>query len=79
VVKAGLSVDALLPAEADIVLFVRQLLRTNRVADDLFGRLLDRHGERWLVELTATIGQYEYIAAIANVFNIGSDVAVSES
>ena len=29
-----------------------------------FDRLLKRHGDRWLVEYTATIGQYQYIAAI---------------
>ena len=32
-------------------------------------RLMERHGERWLVELAATIGQYQYISAINNAFD----------
>jgi len=56
--------------EADIVEFVRQLLRTNRVTDELYNRLVERKGIRWVVELTGTIGQYQYIAAINNVFEL---------
>lgn len=53
-----------------IVDFVRQLLETNTVSDPLFASLHLDHGERWLVELTATIGQYQYISAINNVFQV---------
>lgn len=52
----------------DIVAFTRELLRTNRVGDDLYNRLVERKGLRWVVELTATIGQYQYICAINSVF-----------
>ena len=80
--KAGLSeacisavrnredVSGLEPDERDIITFVRQLLRTNRVEQPLFDALLNRHNERWLVELAATIGQYQYISAINNTFDL---------
>ena len=64
------DVSGLEPDERDIVLFVRELLRTNRVSDEVFNRLLERHGERWLVELAATVGQYQYISAINNTFDL---------
>ena len=56
--------------DRDIVEYVRQLLRTNRVEQGLFDTLLERKGERWLVELTATIGQYQYISAINGAFEV---------
>jgi len=58
------------PDERDIINYTRQLLRTNRVEQGLFDALVQRHGVRWLVELTATIGQYQYIAAINNAFGM---------
>jgi hypothetical protein len=45
-------------------------LRNNKVDQDLFDALKDRHGIRWLVELTATAGQYSYISAINNAFGM---------
>jgi 4-carboxymuconolactone decarboxylase len=56
--------------ERDIINYTRELLRTNRVSDACFEALRGRHGDRWVVELTATIGQYQYIAAINNAFQI---------
>jgi 4-carboxymuconolactone decarboxylase len=64
------DVAALEPDERDIITFVRQLLRTKRVEQSLFDALLSRHGERWLVELAATVGQYQYISAINNTFDL---------
>jgi 4-carboxymuconolactone decarboxylase len=64
------DLGALTDDERDLILFVRQLLRTNRVQQDLFDRLLARHDERWLVEVTATVGQYQYISAINNTFDL---------
>ncbi|MGH2364387.1 MAG: carboxymuconolactone decarboxylase family protein [Chloroflexota bacterium] len=63
-------VDGLLPDERGIILFVRQLLRKNRVEQALFDDLLSRHTARWLVELAATVGQYQYISAITNTFEL---------
>jgi alkylhydroperoxidase family enzyme len=69
-VRSRADVSQLEPDERDIVTFVRQLLRTNRVDQALFDELVRRHDERWLVELTATVGQYQYISAINNAFDI---------
>jgi 4-carboxymuconolactone decarboxylase len=60
-----------LPAtERDVVDYVRQLLRTNRVAQPLFDRLRDQHGVRGLVELTALIGHYGIVTGILNAFEV---------
>ena len=62
---AGLSED-----ETDIVAYVRQLVADNRVDRGVYDRLAARHGERWLVELTATVGQYSYIACVLGAFEV---------
>ena len=69
-VRHNRDVSKLAADERDIVLFVRQLLRTNRVEPALFDALKARKGERWLVELAATIGQYQYISAINGTFGV---------
>ena len=56
--------------EQDIINYVRQLLQTNKVEQSLFDSLVERKGTRWLVELTGTIGQYQYISAINNAFDL---------
>lgn len=62
---AGASDD-----EADIVAYVRQLVADNQVGQPVYDRLAGRHGERWLVELTATVGQYQYIACVLGAFEV---------
>jgi 4-carboxymuconolactone decarboxylase len=69
-VRNRADVSKLEPDERDIITYVRQLLQTNRVDQALFDELVRRHGVRWLVELTGTIGQYQYISAINNAFDI---------
>jgi 4-carboxymuconolactone decarboxylase len=69
-VRNRAPVDGLEPDERDIVTFVRQLLRNNRVEQSLFDELIQRHGVRWLVELAATVGQYQYISAINTTFDL---------
>jgi len=62
---------AKLPAqERDIVTYVRQLLRTNRVEPAVFDALSKRYGAQWLVELTATIGYFGLVSGIANAFEV---------
>ena len=56
--------------ERDIIEFVRQLLQNNKVEQDLFDALQGRKGVRWLVELAATVGQYQYISAINTAFGV---------
>ena len=55
--------------DRDVILFTRQLLRQNKVEDDVFNGLQARHGTRWVLEIAATIGQYQYISAVNNAFN----------
>ena len=62
---------AKLPApEREIVSYVRQLLRTNRVDQATFDALKSRFGTQWLVELTATIGYFGLVSGIANAFEV---------
>ena len=68
--RSGSDTAGLEPDERDIINYTRQLLRSNRVDQALFDALIERHGIRWLVELTATIGQYQYISAINNAFGM---------
>jgi 4-carboxymuconolactone decarboxylase len=70
VMRSGSDTSKLEPDERDIINYTRELLRTNRVEQPLFDALVERHSVRWLVELTATIGQYQYIAAINNAFGM---------
>ena len=60
------------PAERDIADYVRQLSRTNAVAQALFDRLQSRHGVPWLVELTCLVGHYGIVTAILNAFEVAS-------
>jgi len=62
-----------LPApEREIVNYVRQLLRTNRVDQATFDALKNRYGAQWLVELTATIGYFGLVSGIANAFEVAA-------
>ena len=56
--------------EADVVTFVRQLMRTNRTDKALFDRLKDRHGVKWLVELTAMANYYGMLCGVVNAFDV---------
>src|SRR5262245_22601751 len=53
-----------------VVLYVRQLLRDNRVEADVFDRLLAAHDPRWMVELTCWIGRYAALSGILNAFEV---------
>jgi alkylhydroperoxidase family enzyme len=70
VMRSGADASGLEPDERDIITYTRQLLRNNKVDQALFDALRERHDTRWLVELTATIGQYQYISAINNAFGM---------
>ena len=58
--------------ERDIVNYVRQLSRSNRVDQATFNALKDRFGEQWLVELTAAIGYFGLVSGIANAFEVAA-------
>jgi 4-carboxymuconolactone decarboxylase len=60
-----------LPAdEADVVTYIRQLMRTNRSDKAVFDRLNERHGTKWLVELTAIAHYYAMLCGVVNAFEV---------
>jgi 4-carboxymuconolactone decarboxylase len=61
----GLSED-----QADIVSYATQLATANRVDPATFKRLEQRHGVRWLVELTTIAGHFGLICGINNAFEV---------
>ena len=56
--------------EREIVTYARQLTRTNRVDQATFDALKNRYGAQWMVELTATMNFFGFVAGIANAFEI---------
>ena len=56
--------------ERDIIAYMRQLLRTNRVEQPVFDALLRRHGVQWLVELTAVANFYVALSGVVNAFDV---------
>lgn len=72
-VKDGRSTDGLPSGEAAIVRYVRQLMQTNRVEDEVFDGLLAAHDPKWMVELTVWIGRYGALAGILNGFELMPD------
>ena len=69
-VRDRLDPAGLEPDEAAIVHYVQQVLRKHRVDQAVFDQLLERHGVRWLVELTAIVGQYGLLAGVLNAFEV---------
>jgi 4-carboxymuconolactone decarboxylase len=60
--------------EREIVDYVQQLMGAHRIEQSSFDKLLAAHGERWLVEITATLGQYLYVGVVLNAFEVQPDV-----
>jgi len=58
------------PEERDIVVYIRQLMRTNRVEQGVFEALQARHGVQWLVELTAVANFYVALSGVVNAFEV---------
>jgi alkylhydroperoxidase family enzyme len=60
-----------LPAEErEIITYVRQLMRTNRVDQATFDALKKSYSERWLVEMTAAASYYVFVSGVANAFEV---------
>src|SRR5207244_12601139 len=58
---AGLSEE-----ERDIVTYVRQLMRTNRVDQAVFDRLKNRHDAQWTVVLTEVADYFAFLSGMGN-------------
>jgi len=62
--------------ERNIVTYVRQLVRTNRVDQPVFDALKNRHGVQWLVELTTVANYFGLLSGVVNAFSSGGRVRV---
>lgn len=56
--------------ERDVVNYVRQLLRSNRVDQKTFDALKSRHDEQWMVELTAAANYFGFLSGVVNAFGV---------
>jgi 4-carboxymuconolactone decarboxylase len=56
--------------EREIVTYVRQLMRTNRVDQSAFDALKKRHDEQWMVELTAAANYFAFLSGVVNAFEV---------
>jgi 4-carboxymuconolactone decarboxylase len=63
--------DGLSGDERDLVDFAQDVVSGTRIAAELFDRLRAAHGDRWLVELTATAGHFALISGVNNAFDVG--------
>jgi len=60
------------PDEAEIVDYVRAILQSHRVTEQVFQSMLTHLGVAGIVELTATIGYYSMISCTLNAFELSS-------
>lgn len=64
---------AALPAdERDIVVYVRQLMRANKVEQAAFDALARRHDPRWLVEMTGAASYFAMLCGVVNAFEVAA-------
>jgi len=61
--------SSLAPDERNIVAYVRQLIRTNRVDQPIFDALKNQHGVQWLVEMTAIANYFALLSGVVNAFD----------
>jgi 4-carboxymuconolactone decarboxylase len=71
-VRAQGDPAALPEEEREIVVYTRQLMRTNRIEPPVFDALLKRHGAPWLVELTAAANYFAMLSGIVNAFEVAA-------
>jgi 4-carboxymuconolactone decarboxylase len=64
---------ASLPAEErEIVTYVRQLMRTNRVDQAVFDALAKRFGPQWMIEMTAAANYFAMLSGVVNAFEVAA-------
>jgi 4-carboxymuconolactone decarboxylase len=69
-IRAKGDAGGLAAEEREIVTYVRQLMRTNRVEPAVFDALAKRHDAQWLVELTAVANYFALLSGIVNAFEV---------
>ena len=72
VLRAKGDAGKLAAEERDIVTYVRQLMRANRVDQATFDALKGRHDTQWLVELTAAANYFALLSGIVNAFEVAA-------
>ena len=60
------------PEEREIVTYVRQLMRTNRIDQAAFDALKKRHSVQWLVELTTAVNYFALLSGVVNAFEVAA-------
>ena len=68
--RAQSDPDGLPEEERDVVIYARQLSIDSKVEQSAFDALHNRHGTKWLVELTAIIGFYGALCGVTNAFEV---------
>jgi len=58
--------------ERDIVIYVRQLMRTNRVDAAAFEALNKHRSPQWMVELTAAANYFALLSGMVNAFEVAA-------
>jgi 4-carboxymuconolactone decarboxylase len=62
--------SALQPDERDVMVFVRQLVRTKRVEQSVYDALQSKYDAQWLVELVAIVNFFAFVSGICNAFEV---------
>jgi 4-carboxymuconolactone decarboxylase len=71
-IRAKGDPDKLAAEERDIVIYTRQLMRTNRVDRAAFDALSKRYGVQWLVELTTAANYFALLSGVVNAFEVAA-------
>lgn len=69
----GGETRGLTPQEAEVVTYVQELLRTQRVGDARLQALEARLGVAGVVELTIMVGYYRMLSCVVNAYEIDAD------
>lgn len=62
--------DAFEGTAGEVVAFCRELLRTDRIAEETYAPVHDRLGDSGVIELVATVGYYAMMACVLNAFEV---------
>ena len=57
-------------AEEEIYDFCSELYTTRRVSDDIYQKIVDRHGAQGATDLAGLLGHYNLIAITLNIFDV---------
>ena len=69
-IRARADLSKFPAGERDVVSYVRQLMRNDRVEQATFDALKSKHDERWMVELTGIVNFFGFVGGICNAFEV---------